>query len=82
MYDFIISLLSDELLTQAEYINGALYLPAGAFIEEILSMIAPVLICGVGLGIVWCIADTILYIVKYAYRRFRNKIARGIFRGR
>lgn len=78
MYDFIMSLLSDELLSQAEYIGGVLYLPADAFLMEIASMIAPILYCGLILGIVWFIADLFSYVVKYAYRRFRNRIARGI----
>lgn len=82
MYDFIMSLLSEELLSQTEYIGGVLYLPAGALFEEILSLIMPFCMLSLILGGLFIAADIVSYIIKYAYRRFRNRIARGVIHGR
>lgn len=81
MLDFFMSLLSEELLSKAEYINGVLYLPATALLEELLSLVCPLIFLSMFLGIVYILVDVVIYLVRYAYRRFRNKIARGIFHG-
>ena len=81
MYDFIMSLLSEELLSQAEYIGGILYLPASALFEEILSLILPFCMLSLIMGGLFLAADLVRYLIQYAYRRFRHKIARGVFRG-
>lgn len=76
MYDFFISLLSDELLTQAEYINGALYLPAGAVFEELLCLVVPFFILSLILGGLFIVADCITYGIRSIVRRFRRYNAR------
>lgn len=82
MLEFFMSLLSEELLSKAEYFGGVLYLPATALFEELLSLVCPLIFLSMLLGIVYVIVDVALYLARYAYRRFRNKIARGVFHGR
>lgn len=67
MYDIFVSWLSPELMTQAEYINGALYLPVYPFFSEVISAVGA-LVCAsfvfIALGVLseiaWCIAWKII----------------------
>lgn len=76
MYDFLISLLSEELLTQAEYIHGALYLPAGAVFEELLCLVVPFFILSLILGGFFIVVDCISTGIRAIVRRFRRYNAR------
>ena len=50
MYEVFVNWLSPELMSQAEYINGVLYLPVYEFFSEVLACLgacfAPVVIFG------------------------------------
>lgn len=81
MYDKILSLLSEELLTQSEYIGGVLYLPAAGLLDEILSMVTPFFVVCLFIAGACVLGDILAYTIRYAYRRFRNRIARGILHG-
>ena len=44
MFDFLINRLSSELMSQAEYINGVLYLPAYELFSELLTCVGALVI--------------------------------------
>jgi len=71
MMDFILAHLSPELLSQGEYINGILYLPAYAFFDEVITwvgslVIAALLMLATGIisELVFCFGCWIRRIIK------------------
>ena len=74
MYDYFIRLFSPELLSQAEYINGVLYLPAYMFFEECLSLVGPLLVGSITVLLFASIGELIICTIPRLYRFFRSKI--------
>lgn len=73
MYDWFITLFSEELLSQGIRVGGVLYLPVYALFEEVLTLLFPAFFC---MLIVFCILvvfDLALYCCRILVYKIRNR---------
>ena len=74
MYDYFIRFFSPELLSQAEYIDGVLYLPAYMFFEECLSLVGTLAVASITFMFIGVLGELTWIISFHLYRFFRSKI--------
>lgn len=73
MFDFFMAHASDELLSQAEYINGALYLPASAFFDEVSVWLGALLFASFLLLVTGILSEVCWCFSCWLYRRFKKQ---------
>ena len=77
MYDFLMSLLSDELLAQAVRVDGVLYLPAFGLFEETLALVLPLFFVSLFIAGCCVLGDLLACLIRYLISVV-NKKSQGI----
>ena len=77
MYEIFVNYLSPELMCQAEYIDGVLYLPAYEFFSEVLSCLFSCFSAVLIFAIITFVMDIVIVIVNWIValvrRSYENK---------
>ena len=77
MYDFLMSLLSEELLAQAVRVDGVLYLPAFGLFEESLALVLPCFFVSLFIAGCCILGDFFAWVVRWLISVARNKKSQG-----
>lgn len=75
MYEVFVNWLSPELMSQAEYINGVLYLPVYEFFSEVLVCLGTLFFAVVTFALITCFVDVLLVVGRWVcllIRRFHE----------
>lgn len=72
MYDVFINYLSPELMSQAQYINGALYLPVYPFFSEVLTAVGGLVMASLIVFASGIIFELVFRFSSWLYRRLKK----------
>ena len=72
MYEVFVNYLSPELMSQAQYINGALYLPVYPFFSEVLTAVGGLVTASLFMLFTGIIMELIFCVGSWFYRRLRK----------
>lgn len=76
----MVDLFSDYLMAQSIRVDGILYAPAYALIEESLLFVIPIgILCGLAFAISYEIGRLVMRFIKRMTYTLRRTITRGIF---